>query len=86
MSKFKDIKVGDLVKLGSYGPYKVRAVIGDGVVVLADAESGDAAFIRTIERLENEGYQYYDDTKVYLTLEEIADKFGIDIYKLRIKE
>ena len=86
MSKFKDIKVGDLIKLGSYGPDKVRAVIGDGVVVLADAQSGGGTFTRTIEQLEEWGYEYYDDTKVELTLDEVADKFGIDVDKLRIKE
>ena len=86
MSKFKDIKVGDLIKLGSYGPDKVRAVIGDGVVVLADAPSGGGTFTRTIEQLEEWGYEYYDDTKVELTLDEVADKFGIDVDKLRIKE
>lgn len=86
MSKFKDIKVGDLVKEPDDTPDKVRAVIGDGVVVIADAKTGFYPRTRTIEELEIRDYEYYDDTKVELTLDEIADKFGIDIDKLRIKE
>lgn len=36
MSKFKDIKVGDLIKNADDDTYKVRAAIGDGVVVITD--------------------------------------------------
>ena len=86
MSKFKDIKVGDLIKLPDYSPHKVRAVIGDGVVVIAHADDGDYVKVKTIELLEIGNWEYYDDTKVELTLDEVADKFGIDVDKLRIKE
>lgn len=88
---YKDWQVGDKVSRPDVdGPDVMEVILrNDKVVICEDAEERAAVF--TCNELYNEGYRLVadpepDDDTVELTLDQIADKFGIETDKLRIKK
>lgn len=90
-----DLKVGDILvykgKLGEnrFGyDYKVQGVLGD--IVFATSTDDDTIGSRTLEMWKNEGWTLKTDELepffIDLTKQQIADEFGIEVHKLRIKE
>lgn len=88
---YKDWQVGDKVSRPDVdGPDVMEVILRNGkVVICEDAEECAAVF--TCNELYNEGYRLVadpepEDETVELTLDEIAEKFGIKPENLRIKK
>lgn len=88
---YKDWQVGDKVSRPDVdGPDVMEVISRNGKVVICEDAEGCAA-VFTCNELYNEGYRLVadpepEDETVELTLDQIADKFGIEPGKLRIKK
>ncbi len=85
---YKDWQVGDKV---SNGKFTIEVIFRSGELVVCKNEEGSAMSNLTCDELYLCGYRLVadpepEDETVELTLDEIAEKVGIPVEKLRIKE
>lgn len=87
---YKDWQVGDKVSLpGVDGPDVMEVIFRVGKMVACE-DKNEAAYVYTCNELYDEGWRLVadpepEDDTVELTLDQIAEKFGIEPGKLRIK-
>lgn len=88
IESYKDWQVGDKV---SNGKFTIEVIFRSGELVVCKNEEGSAMSNFTCDELYLCGYRLVadpepEDEMVELTLDEIAEKVGIPVEKLRIKK
>lgn len=89
IAEYKDFQVGDKI---SKGDCTWNVIFRSGKLLVCENEGGNATHNYTCDELYNSGWRLVaepepeDDSIVELTIEEIAEKFGINPDKIRIKK
>lgn len=90
IEKYKDWKVRDKIRMDDDKIFEVIFQSGE-LVVLKDVETGKASANYTCDELYNMGYRFFQPEMeekeiTELTMDEIAEKFGLPVDKIRVKK
>ena len=78
--------VGDVVVNNSGSKRKVLAVVDELTALSASYNSNYFGSWYTKEQLEDYDYKLVSEEETTLSMQEVADKFGVDVDKLKIKK
>lgn len=82
-----NLEVGDVIYDSVGDPRTVLAVCGKLIAISSTGNPEKMAWWDTVEYLKQCGYHLKEEPKeVELTMDEIADKFNVDVKKLKIKK
>lgn len=79
-------KIGDIVINEDGFKRKVLAVVGNLTALSASYNSNYFGSWYAKKQLEDYGYKLANEEETTLSMQEVADKFGVDVDKLKIKK
>lgn len=79
-------KIGDIVINEDGFKRKVLAVVGNLTALSASYNSNYFGNWYAKKQLEDYGYKLANEEETTLSMQEVADKFGVDVDKLKIKK
>lgn len=81
-----NLEIGDILVSPYDSQIKVLEVLTNTVLLSQSADHEETDEWLTVTELKNSGYRLKSDTPTELTMDEIANKFGLDVNNLKIKK